>query len=51
MPDRTTGLPIHLLYPLIALILLAIPAFASADQVWYVAAVTREMRVTFASTD
>lgn len=37
-PDRTTGLPIHLLYPLISATLLAIAAFASADSVWYASA-------------
>lgn len=51
MADRTTGLPIHLAYPLICLILLGIAAFASAEHVWYVSAVTASMSVKFASTD
>lgn len=50
-PDRTTGLPYHLLYPLISAVLLAIPAFASADSVWYVSASTSNETVRFAAMD
>ena len=39
-PNRTTGLPYHLFYPLVSGILLAIAAFSSADSVWYVSANT-----------
>ena len=45
MPARTVGLTIHLLYPLISSILLAIAAFASADSVWYVSANTASLTV------
>ena len=39
-PNRTTGLPYHLFYPLVSGILLAVAAFSSADSVWYVSANT-----------
>ncbi|KAK4687205.1 hypothetical protein P7C73_g2917, partial [Tremellales sp. Uapishka_1] len=39
-PDRTVGLPYHLIYPLISNVLLAVASFASADSVWYVSAST-----------
>jgi hypothetical protein len=50
-PDRTVGLPIHLLYPILSLVLLAIAAFSSASSVWYVSAETPTLRVRFAATD
>lgn len=45
-PDRTTALTIHLLYPLLSLILLAVAAFPSASSVWYVSANTPTMTVS-----
>ena len=45
-PDRSFGLTIHLLYPLISCILLAVAAFASADSVWYVSANTPTLTVS-----
>ncbi|KAI9639539.1 uncharacterized protein MKK02DRAFT_39849 [Dioszegia hungarica] len=50
-PYRTVGLPIHLLYPILSLVLLAIAAFSSASSVWYVSAETPTLRVRFAATD
>jgi hypothetical protein len=46
MAPRTVGLPIHLLYPILAVILLGIAAFASADGVWYVGIQTASMVVS-----
>ncbi|KAK1924426.1 hypothetical protein DB88DRAFT_540474 [Papiliotrema laurentii] len=46
-PDRNVGLPIHLLYPLISSILLAVAAFSSADSVWYASASTPTTTVRF----
>jgi hypothetical protein len=48
---RTVGLPIHLLYPILCIILLGIAAFGSAEHVWYARAVTATLEVRFASTD
>lgn len=45
-PARTTGLPYHLIYPLIAVILLSIAAFAGADSVWYVSVNTQSETVS-----
>jgi len=45
-PDRTAGLTIHLLYPFISLILLAVAAFSSADSVWLVSANTQTLAVS-----
>ena len=50
-PDRTVGLPIHLLYPLISVVLLAIASFSSADSVWYVSASTSNQTVSRSTTD
>lgn len=44
-PKRTVGLTIHLLYPLLSLILLAVAAFSSADNVWLVSANTQTLAV------
>jgi len=44
-PDRTVGLTIHLLYPLLSCVLLAIAAFASGDSVWYASANTQTLTV------
>lgn len=45
-PDRTVGLTIHLLYPLISAVLLAVAAFSSADSVYYVSANTPTLTVS-----
>lgn len=45
-PDRTVGLTIHLLYPLLSCVLLAIAAFASAESVWYASANTQTLTVS-----
>lgn len=50
-PDRTTGLPYHLLYPLVAAVLLAVSAFGSANSVWFVSANTWNETVRFSATD
>jgi hypothetical protein len=45
-PKRTVGLPIHLFYPIISAILLGVPAFPTADAVWYVSAQTNALAVS-----
>ncbi|ORX36847.1 hypothetical protein BD324DRAFT_473117 [Kockovaella imperatae] len=49
VPDRTVGLPIHLLYPIISSVLLAVASFSSADSVWYVSANTPTETIRFAA--
>ncbi|EIW70858.1 hypothetical protein TREMEDRAFT_61370 [Tremella mesenterica DSM 1558] len=50
-PDRTVGLPYHLLYPIISCVLLGIAAFSSASTIWYVSATTPTETIRFGSTN
>ncbi|KAL7421546.1 hypothetical protein Q5752_003315 [Cryptotrichosporon argae] len=51
MAPRTVGLPYHLGYPIVSFVLLALAAFASADDIWYASVATDTELVRFGATN
>ncbi len=50
-PVRSWGLPWHTLYPLMSLTLIAIPAFVSANSLWWVSVNTSTFQIRFGTQD
>ncbi len=50
-PPRSYGLPYHILYLVVSLILIAIPAFSTAASVYWLSANTSTLQLRFGSRD